>query len=60
MIDLQYFSLAPLIYGHCKIAETFSSDGKHLLLGGYSITYDKDGNEVSRTENQWNVRIVHD
>lgn len=30
------------------------------VAGRYSITYDKDGNEVSRTENQWNVRIVHD
>jgi hypothetical protein len=29
-----------------------------LMLGGYSITYDREGKEISRTEPTWNVTLT--
>lgn len=40
-------------FGYKRIVTTQEVVGTRLYLGGYSITYDLNGNEVSRTENQW-------
>lgn len=39
-----------VLYGHVEIVQTHKVEGDTLICGGYSITYDGDGKEVSRTK----------
>jgi len=41
-----------ILYGRVKIIPTYRVEGDTLIAGGYSITYDGDGNEVSRTKDE--------
>lgn len=43
---------------YIEIHSTEWRDGNDLVLGGYSTTHGRDGREISRTENQANVRLV--
>ena len=44
------------IFGLIKIVPTERWEGDILILGGYSITYDQNGKEVSRTADTENCR----
>lgn len=39
------------------LVQTQEREGSKIRLGGYSITYDRHGNEISRTENTWHVSL---
>ena len=50
MIRLEY------LFGHIEIVTTSKWEGPYRqILGGYSITYDQHGKEVSRTQDTPNV-----
>jgi hypothetical protein len=45
--------------GSIKLISTYKVEGETVYLGGYSIRLDRDGHEVSRTENSWNCAITN-
>lgn len=45
------------IFGYTKLVPTREIVGSKIRMGGYSIRYDRAGNEVSRTENTWNCEL---
>lgn len=45
------------IFGYTKLVQTREIVGSKIRMGGYSIRYDRAGNEVSRTENTWNGEL---
>lgn len=49
-----------LIFGSARIVTVQKAmpDGS-LLLGGYSIVYDRDGKEIRRTEPTWIGRLTN-
>ena len=47
-------SYAVLFGGQRRLVTTHKRVGNKVYLGGYSIDYDRNGIEVSRTENRWN------
>jgi len=49
-----------ILYGYVEIVQTRKVENGRLYLGGYSITYGRDGKEVSRSENQWNCSLGYD
>ncbi len=46
-------------FGYIKLVETHRIEGNDVVLGGYAINYDRNGNELSRTENTDNLRVVN-
>lgn len=44
-----------MVYGSVKLVQTQSVQGSKIYLGGFAIHLDRDGKEVSRSENTWNV-----
>lgn len=46
-----------LIFGYTKLVQTSEIVGSKIRMGGYSIRYDRAGNEVGRTENTWNGEL---
>ncbi len=47
-----------IFFGHVEIVTTQRWEGRTLILGGYAIHYDKDGNETHRTPNTENCRCT--
>ena len=45
------------ILGPIRVVETCEPFPGGIRLGGYAIHYDMNGNEVGRTENEWNVIV---
>lgn len=41
-----------LIFGRIELVPTFECRGSKLVMGGYSIRYDENGREVSRSKNE--------
>lgn len=41
-----------------RLVTTERWDGKRLILGGYSISYDRQGNEIRRTKDEPNVVVI--
>ena len=39
-----------IVYGHCEIKQFCRFEDDRLVFYGYSINYDRDGREVSRTK----------
>lgn len=58
MADLNEYCKIQVNYGSVRLVneERWSNDGD-LLLGGYSISYDESGEEISRTEWSPTVRV---
>jgi hypothetical protein len=50
------FKVADL-FGYNKIVSVAERRGENIYLGGYSIQYDRDGVEVSRSPVRWNVLV---
>ena len=42
---------------YMRLVPTKKLENNRIFLGGYSISYDINGVEVSRTENTWNGSI---
>ena len=38
------------VFGHCEIKTFYQLEGARLVSYGYSIDYDREGKEVSRTK----------
>lgn len=49
-----------LVFGYKRLVQCQKAmpDGS-LMLGGYSITYDREGKEISRTEPTWNATLTN-
>ena len=45
------------LLGYVEIVETKEFFVGGYRLGGYRIERDQDGNEISRTENVWNLEV---
>ena len=48
------------LFGHVELVQVRKYENGRLHLGGYSITRDRDGKEVSRTETTWNGSLGFD
>lgn len=48
-----------LCFGSVEIITTERREGNALVLGGYSITRDRHGREVSRTEDRETCRMTN-
>lgn len=60
MSDDTLFDLS-VIYHRIRIVQTRKVENGRLWLGGYSITTDsRTGEEISRTENEWNCSLGYD
>lgn len=46
--------------GYKRLVTTQKVEDDRLWLGGYSITYDEHGNEVSRSDNEWNCSVGYE
>lgn len=46
-----------VMFGSIQLVSTERREGMDLVIGGYSITRDRNGAEVSRTENQDYCRL---
>ncbi len=51
---------ASIIYGHVELKEFHKFENGRMIYYGYSITYDRDGNEMSRTEPTAGASIGND
>ena len=49
---------ADILFGSIKIVPVYRIDGDRLQTGGYSITYDQHGVEVSRTKPTFHCSIT--
>ena len=47
------------LFGHVEIVSTSRREGNKEILGGYAIRYDRNGVEVSRTEDTPNLIVTH-
>lgn len=47
--------VANVLFGHVQLVQTERWEGNKLILGGYCIHYDANGNEVSRTKDEPNI-----
>lgn len=45
-------------FGHVEIITTERREGNKLILGGYSIHYDRHGKEVRRTPDTPNIIVT--
>ena len=39
-----------MVFGHCEVKQFYRLEGERLVSYGYSINYDREGKEVSRTK----------
>jgi len=46
-----------ILYGSIELVQTYAVQGDQVWMGGYSIRRDREGKEISRTPNTWNVRM---
>jgi hypothetical protein len=46
-----------VFYGYMKLVHVRERHGSRIWLGGYSITFDREGNEISRTPVTWNGMV---
>ena len=56
--DGNVYVIPETFFGHVQIVATHRWEGNTLIVGGYSITYDQHGKEVSRTPDTENARLV--
>jgi len=47
-----------ILYGHIEIRTEQWREGDDLVMGGYSITYGRNGQETSRTKCEENCRLT--
>jgi hypothetical protein len=49
-----------LILGHIQLVPVQKVEEGHLYFGAYSITYDRNGQEISRTEPSYSCYLVEE
>lgn len=45
------------LYGHCELVQVQERVGDKIHMGGYTIEYDRNGIEKSRSAIRWNVTV---
>lgn len=46
-----------MILGHIRLVPMYERRGSKIYMGGYSIRYNENWREISRTENTWNGAV---